>query len=300
LTGDDHFGLRLAQDVGDARNYDIGMLALMASATLGEALERFERSKRYWGDGERVHFERLADGLVVRSVLPGPPGAFLRHSHECALAEVALGARALCGQPVFPSVVRFTHGAPLDLREHRRVFECPIEFSAQFDELIFDETTLSTRLLHANEAFLGIFDQQLEAALARLPSAARTSDVVRGVARAALCRGEANLTQTARALSMSERTLQRRLQQEGTSHAEIVDSARREMAVAYLTRGLPLIEVSERLGYSDTTAFGHAFRRWTGRSPTHFRSGLEPELGADAGGQRGAVAGSGEHAPKPG
>ncbi len=272
LTGDEHFGLHLAQDVGDARHYNIGILALMASATLREAFERFDRSKRYWGDGERIRFEWFAGGLLVRSLMPGPPSAFLRHSHESALAEVALGARAWCGRPVRPKLVRFAHPAPEDLSEHQRVFECPIEFSAPFNELIFDELALRAPMLHANEAFLAIFEQQLEDTLARLPSVARTSDIVRSVARAALCRGDASLAKTASALAMSERTLQRRLQQEGTSHAEILDSARHEMAVAYLTRGLALAEVSERLGYSDTTAFGHAFRRWTGRSPTNFLS----------------------------
>jgi AraC-like DNA-binding protein len=51
---------------------------------------------------------------------------------------------------------------------------------------------------------------------------------------------------------------------------EILDSTRREMATAYLRRGLALPEVSDLLGYSDTTAFHHAFRRWTGQSPAAY------------------------------
>jgi AraC-like DNA-binding protein len=57
------------------------------------------------------------------------------------------------------------------------------------------------------------------------------------------------------------------LRDEGTSFAEVVDALRREMAVAYLDRGIPIAEVASLLGYADTTAFHHAFRRWTGSSP---------------------------------
>jgi AraC-like DNA-binding protein len=248
----------------------------MASPTLGEAMQRLERSTRYWGDGDRVSFQRTASGLSIRSLMPGPAGAFTRHSHECALAEFALGASRLCGGPVRPLVVRFAHEAPADTSEHRHIFDCPLEFSADCNELSFDEKALATPMRHANEAFLGIFERQLDEALGRLPPAARTSDAVRGVARAALCNGGTNLAETARLLSLSERTLQRRLQSEGTSFAEILDTARREMATAYLTRGLPLPEVSDLLGYSDTTAFHHAFRRWTGASPTDYLSGTAP------------------------
>jgi AraC-like DNA-binding protein len=270
LTGDPHFGLHLAQDVEDARNYDVGVLVLMASATLDEAMQRLARSTRYWGDGERVSFQRVSGGLSIRSLLPGPSGPFARHSHECALAELALGANALCGHPVRPEVVRFEHPAPDDLSEHRRVFDCRHEFSADHNGLVFDAAALRTPMRHANEAFLAVFEQQLNEALARLPESARTSDAVRGVARVALCNGGTSVAQIARLLSLSERTLQRRLQQEGTSFAEILDSTRREMATAYLRRGLALPEVSDLLGYSDTTAFHHAFRRWTGQSPTAY------------------------------
>lgn len=269
VTGDEHFGLHLAEDVGDAKHYDIGVLVLMASATLGDALARFASSTRYWGDGERVTFLRSADGLTIRSALPGA-GAFVRHSEECSLAEVVLGARQLSGHSVSPVVVRFSHGAPQKLSEHERIFACPLEFGAAHSEVVFDEPALATPMRHANQAFLTVFEQQLEQALSRLPSPARTSAAVRNVAQTALCNGGVSLDAAARALGMSQRTLQRRLQEEGTSFAAIVDATRQEMALAFLAHGLSLTEVAELLGYAETTAFHHAFRRWTGRSPVSY------------------------------
>jgi AraC-like DNA-binding protein len=72
------------------------------------------------------------------------------------------------------------------------------------------------------------------------------------------------------------RTLQRRLREEGTSFAAIVDALRREMALAYLDRRVSIPEVAQLLGYADTTAFHHAFRRWTGSSPAR-HDGSAPE-----------------------
>jgi AraC-like DNA-binding protein len=94
------------------------------------------------------------------------------------------------------------------------------------------------------------------------------SDDVRAAARAALASGDCTLSSAARALGTSTRTLQRRLEREGTSFGAIVEALRRELATAYLDRGLPIPEVASLLGYADTTAFHHAYRRWTGTSPS--------------------------------
>src|SRR5690606_6215933 len=118
--------------------------------------------------------------------------------------------------------------------------------------------------------FLSVFEQQLDQAIARLPTPARTSVAVRNVAQVAVCNGGINLEEAARHLGLSARTLQRRLREEGTSFAAIVDATRHEMAVAYLAQGLPLATVAELLGYAETTAFHHAFRRWTGTSPVSY------------------------------
>ncbi len=270
IVNDEHFGLHLAEDVGDPQHYDIGVLALMASETLGAALERFARNTRYWGDGQRLEFARDGDAMTIRSLFPAPKGPFRRQSEECALAEVVLGARALSGAPIQPQVVRFAHDAPHDQREHRRIFDCPLEFDAEHSEVVFDAAGLATPMRHANATFLAVFERQLADALSRLPDPARASASVRATAQIALCRGGVTVEQAARQLGMSARTLQRRLHEEGTSFADIIDSTRHEMALAYLGRGLPLPVVAELLGYSETSAFHHAFRRWTGQSPTQF------------------------------
>ncbi len=271
LTCDEHFGLHLAQDVHATGSFDAGMLLLMASPTVRACLERMVANQRYWGDGARATLQRRPSGLAVRYVMPGPGSrTYARHANECAMAELALGVRVLSGEPLSARVVRFQHPRPSSTAEHRALFGCPIEFASEHTEIELDDVVLDARLQHANAAFAAIFEQQIERALARLPPATSVLANTRAVARAALAGGGCTLSGTARALGSSTRTLQRQLRVEGTSFNAIVDALRRELAIAYLERGLPVPEIASLLGYADTTAFYHAFRRWTGSSPARY------------------------------
>ena len=85
--------------------------------------------------------------------------------------------------------------------------------------------------------------------------------------------GKAHAQTVAKALRLSVRTLSRRLADEGTTYAEIVDRVRRSLALQYLEEpGFSLSQIAWLLGYEQTTSFNHAFRRWTGRSPSEARS----------------------------
>jgi AraC-like DNA-binding protein len=268
ITRDDDLGLHLAEDVRDTTGFDAGMLLLMASPSVKVALERMARHQRYWGDGERATLAPVRGGLAVRYTLAGAEGAYARHADECAMAEIAIGVRVLTGQALAPRVVRFRHEEPRSTRAHRAVFACPIAFGAPRTEIVFDDAVLDAPMRHANEAFFAIFAEQVERAVARLPRGAGAS--VREVARAALASGGCTLEGAARALGVSARTLQRRLRAEGVAFGEIVDAVRRELALAYLDRKVPIPEIASLLGYADRTAFHHAFRRWTGSSPTRY------------------------------
>ena len=73
---------------------------------------------------------------------------------------------------------------------------------------------------------------------------------------------------------MSSRTLSRKLAEEGTSFAEILDQLRAALAKRYLhDETLPVSEIAWLLGYREVSSLTHAFQRWTGTTPRRFRSG---------------------------
>jgi AraC-like DNA-binding protein len=272
LTGDSHFGLHLAQVAGDPGAFDPGLLMMMASASLGEALSRMERYQRYWGDGPVFWVLPDETGVWIRYAQPGALGAYQRHSDECALAKVVLGMRALTGLPVAAKVVHFRHRAPADTGPHEALFSCPIAFDADHTQLALPHALLDVQLPHANQAYCAIFEQQVARTLARLPGKSGLSGDVRAAAQATLSSGDCTLASAAKRLGMSERTLQRRLRAEGTSFAELLDVLRSELAVAYLAQAVPVQEIAWLLGYGEPSAFHHAFRRWTGKTPEQARS----------------------------
>jgi AraC-like DNA-binding protein len=274
LTRDPHFGLRLAEDVREPRlqGLDTGLLMLMASDTVGTALERMVKYQRFWGDGERSRLVQLPGARALRYHLSAPHAVTQRHSDECALAEVMLGLNALAERPVSARAARFRHAAPSDRSRHAAVFSCPLEFGSAHTELIFDDVALRTPMRHAHAFYAEIFRQQVEHEIAQLPSAVSVTLEVRGIVGALLPSGVCTLASTARALGLSARTLQRRLQGEGSSFDALVDRLRHELSLHYLDQQLPVREITELLGYTDPRAFHYAFKRWTGSTPERLRA----------------------------
>lgn len=83
--------------------------------------------------------------------------------------------------------------------------------------------------------------------------------------------GFPTLPEVAAELDVHPRTLRRQLADEGTSFRALVNEARSALAVDLLCNvGLTVDEVSKRLGYTDTSTFSHAFKRWHGVPPSMF------------------------------
>jgi AraC-like DNA-binding protein len=84
--------------------------------------------------------------------------------------------------------------------------------------------------------------------------------------------GHPSLERVAEHLGLSARTLQRKLQDLGTTHNELVDQIRHELATRYLAeKEMAICEVAYLLGFSEPSSFHRAFKRWTGTTPKDYR-----------------------------
>ena len=87
--------------------------------------------------------------------------------------------------------------------------------------------------------------------------------------------GEPSQVLIAKQLGLSERTLQRRLQEEGTTFNQLLESTRKDIALGYLANPkLAAYEVSFLVGYTEPATFFRAFKRWTGKTPQEYRATL--------------------------
>ncbi|WP_210093285.1 AraC family transcriptional regulator [Ruegeria sp. HKCCSP346] len=131
--------------------------------------------------------------------------------------------------------------------------------------------------ISGNDAIWSAFEPALKDQLSELQNSASVSERVRVALHRAIPADQASAEHVASALSMTARTLQRRLQQEGTSFKALVNSTRSELAKTYLRNTeLPLSEISFLLGYADPSSFNRAFREWTRTTPERYRRTNEP------------------------
>jgi len=90
-----------------------------------------------------------------------------------------------------------------------------------------------------------------------------------------LVKGEGGIEHLAKATGTSVRTLQRRLKDAGVNYSDLQNDVRKTLALNLLeNETLALAEIAFSLGYSEVSAFNHAFRRWVGQSPGDYRRHL--------------------------
>lgn len=272
-SGHPNFGLRTGVRAGHAAVNMAGMF-LAASATLGEGFARVFRFYRVMNDAQTVHWETTPDflggWLTVREV----PYAVPRHATEFAFAWSVVTARAVTGVDLAPTLVAFEHDAPADRAEHDALFRCPVRFNQHRSEVRFDPAVAALPVRTADPALVEILESHARAVLARLPPKQGLVPRVRDAAARALPSGAA-LEDIAASLRLSPRSLQRRLRDEGTTYADVLDEVRRALALDALrdpARGAA--EVGFALGFSDPSAFHKAFVRWTGSAPGAWRRAL--------------------------
>lgn len=269
-TGDPAFGLVVARHAGALSFHALGY-SLNASGTLREAFERLTRYFRVVSDGAELSFHR--DGWQYRYVIDVRSGG-VQPAYESidAFAYVIVRmCRGLYRSDYAPLRLALRRPAPPDPLPYQRAFRCPIEFAAPDNAMWFDSAHFEHALESANPELARHNDEVAARYLARF-GRALVRERLRAVLIEQLPAGEPSQDKAAEALHLSVRSLQRRLADEGTSYKAVLDDLRRELAVSYLRQARNSIsEITYLLGFSDTSSFTHAFRRWTGVAPSRYR-----------------------------
>jgi AraC-like DNA-binding protein len=177
-----------------------------------------------------------------------------------------------------------THRLPPDIREHERIFGCPVEFEAEHNRLFIDRATWETPTRGAHSGVLGVLIQHADLLLCKLPRGPELIERTRRAIGARLRGGDPSLENVARELGMSERSLQRHLRDLGFSYNAVADEVREATARLYLEQpDMALAEIGYLLGFADQSAFNRAFKRWTGCTPKQARTEVLRAAGERAG-----------------
>ncbi|TAK95170.1 MAG: AraC family transcriptional regulator [Aquabacterium sp.] len=187
------------------------------------------------------------------------------------LASVFLaGAQWITGKRLVPNVMYMPFPEPADTTPWRDAYGCHVEFNASSFRGEFKACDFEQAIPTSDPAIADMCVRMTEQAAQELGE--HFTGKVRQMLTKILHKGDPRREQVAEMLCISERTLQRRLSEEGTSFAELVDAVRRERAERMLARGyLSVTEMACELGFSDPSNFYRACKRWFGLSPSSLR-----------------------------
>ncbi len=267
------FGLRLASRQSFAI---LGPLWLMMrrARTVQDALEVLVEFFILHTSGAIVGLKRQADGsaFVTYSLVAGLSTRD-RQTIELGLALLSNELRTHCGPQWMPRGIMFCHDRPPGHDSHRRCFGHTVSFNQESNALWLDAACLCTPLVagsyRGGEKLAPILDNRLDD-----PRAVAVK--VEGVMRALLPFSSCNRKHVAQIVNLSERSMQRRLAEAGTTFQQLRDRVRADIALKYLRQSnLQAAQVGEILGYSEPAAFSRAFRRQHGFMPRQARGHTE-------------------------
>lgn len=270
-TGNPAIGLNLAKVMRPGAMHVVGY-ALMSSSTLKESILRLVRYQRIIAEGADLRFFPTERGHMLTLAIHGDQLPPARQSAEGSVASMLAFCRWLTGKQLIPVEVCFQGPSPQAIEPYRDVFHAPLRFHADCYGLLMRHEDLDIALPTANAELAQLHDRFAGEYLARFTDS-RVTHQVRQVLCRLLPQGEPRREAVAHLLHLSERTLQRRLGDEGTSFQQLLDDTRRVLAEQYLAQpDLALLEIAYLLGFADPSNFFRAFKRWFAMTPGEYRA----------------------------
>jgi AraC-like DNA-binding protein len=275
LLGDSQFGLKFGAQYEPRHAGVVGNVAL-ASRTLGEAFEMIGRYLPTMVDAT-VHGMEVSDGAAfVYSYYIDPLMMSYRQKGDWAIAFACNLVRTGLGDPRWtPQEVllpQLADETPAERRTRAEIMGENVRPGHPWGGIRFDAGLLKRPMATADAMIESLMRHYGDLRLAALPGSQGEIEQLRREIARVLVKGEGGIEHLARATGTSVRTLQRRLGQAGVNFSDLQDDVRRTLALNLLeNETLALAEIAFSLGYSDISAFNHAFRRWVGSSPGQYR-----------------------------
>lgn len=263
-------GLRMGEQASMASFGVLGYL-VMSSTNLGQVIhlmQRYEQVVMHMGE-TTLHRQ----GTQVRL------GWGLRghHAHP-ALEDLILAAwfklgRWLVGRELVPDAVYLTHRAAQHAPDYRTWFGCPVELDQATAGVVFPATWLDLPVLHADPQMHSWMVERASAQMRALSGDGPWSQQVVAILPELMASQSATLGGAAAALGIGERSLRRRLNDEGNGFAALLLQERQALACRYLRHTQHgVLDIALALGYAEHSAFSGAFKQWFGMTPRDYRS----------------------------
>lgn len=264
-------GLIMGQSIEPA---DLGVYghAMAAAANVSQMLETMSQYIYVFAQANRIRVEMGRNRVVISYRYTMPEVLIHQQDTEFAMTAIFTTLTNLTGRQIRPLYVDMDHAKPEYARLHSRIFNCKVRFGRRGNRIHLNKNVLDLPILSAD---LSLFNA-LESSLAdRLKIRFDEDDLVTKVnhlINVNLGKGDAEIGLTAEKLGVSQRTLQRRLADEGRVFSEMVEKIRRAIALEYIEfSDYSLTDIALMVGYGEQSSLTRAVKRWTGKSPQQIR-----------------------------
>ena len=272
LTGDGAIAIHIAAQF----NPLVFPLSVMdfTSRTLGEAMPRAFEYFNSANPHTRYSSNAQSDRIYLKVAYPRDLG-LLHFDAEWRLGIISHAIQWFSQESCKDGVrtVCFRAPRPAHDRELARTLGCPVQFDQPVDAVVVDAKVMETPIWGSESVRLKFTQLVSEAIEETRLATARLSERVALAIRSGLERGNSGIKTVAPQLRMSPRTLQRKLAEEGTHYARILDQTRMNLCIQLLMDSTNFNNgnLAKRLGYSSGSNFDHAFQRWFGTTSGQFR-----------------------------
>ncbi len=270
LTGDEAFGLFAAEQLQPQVLHGLG-LAWLASDSIYDGLKRTVRFGRLMSTGVDLHLEE--DGEFVHLVISRNMELdnYVYASVDFAVGLVVRMCRLALGEFIAPVKIEVERPSPKDPSRFEYMLCSPVTFESETTRVTFYLPDVMEPLATGDPALARVNDAQIQAYLDRFLAQTTSREVVDKIVEK-LPDGPPSQRQIADSLHVSNRTLQRKLQSEGTSFMDLLQDTRLQLARRYLLQPTrSVVETACLLGFSEPSTFSRAFKRWTGQAPAEYR-----------------------------
>lgn len=251
--------------------FDIVGYAMMSSPDLRGLLERVARYFRIISDVAIFTVAAEQDGYRARFTVSAEKTESAWQRYAFFFLSLLTFVRWIMMRDLRPLAVELTTTAQDEVQPYQEPFECPLRFGAPVNALLFSLSDIALPLPTAQPRLESVHERVVGEYLTRLDQPNMNARV-RAIIPEYFADGEPRRAAVARALGMSERTLQRRLEAEGASFRQILDDTRKELAQKYFEqRDVSLAHIAYLLGFNDQSSFFRAAKRWFGMTPQRYR-----------------------------
>ena len=269
-TGCQHFGLLVGKSAGPS-SLGIAGFMLRSAPDVGAALRGLVQHLDLHDQGGvptlliKGNVTRL--GYAIQQTGAEAAGQI----YDLAMSVACNIMRGLCGESWNPAEVLLSRRRPQDLAPYSNFFRAPLRFNTVQSAVVFPARWLNHQIPSADP----LLHHHLEREAGELHSR-RDNNIVgqlRGSLRKSLLSRKCTLSDIAGQLCMHERTLHRRLREQGTSFSHELEDVRNGMSQQLLAEStMPIAKIAKALNYADVSAFSRAFKRWTEITPAQWRA----------------------------